>query len=45
MGALPAVMKMLRGIAMWLVWNVPLGRFAPHVFKFAIGAKKMRRVK
>jgi hypothetical protein len=30
---------MLRRFAMWLVWNVPLGRMAPHVMGFAMGSK------
>lgn len=25
--------------AMWLVWNVPLGGFAPRVFDFAMGQR------
>lgn len=29
----------LRRFAMWLVWNIPLGRAAPHVFGYAVGAK------
>lgn len=29
----------MRKIAMWLVWNVPLGGFAPMVFGFAVGKK------
>ena len=32
-------MKYLRTFAMWCVWNVPLGRFAPHVMGFAMGSK------
>jgi hypothetical protein len=35
-------MNILREIAMWLVLNVPLGKLAPHVFGFAIGAKPVR---
>lgn len=34
----------LRRLAMWIVWNVPCGRLAPHLFAFAIGAKSYRRV-
>jgi len=33
---------MMRRFAMWLVFNVPLGRFAPAVFGFAMGAKGKR---
>lgn len=29
----------MRKFAMWLVWNVPIGRFAPKVLDFAIGKK------
>lgn len=32
----------MRRIALWLVFNVPLGRLAPHVFGFAVGAKPVR---
>ena len=32
----------LRGIAWWLVFNVPLGQFAPYVFGFAIGSKPVQ---
>lgn len=35
----------MKSIAMWLVWNVPLGRLAPHVLAFALGAKNYRRGK
>lgn len=35
----------MRRIAMWLVWNVPLGRFAPAVFGFALGAKHRKEKK
>jgi hypothetical protein len=31
---------MLRKLAMWAVWNLPLGRYAPQVFGFAVGSKK-----
>lgn len=31
-----------RRAAMWAVWNMPLGRFAPAVFGFAIGSKGRR---
>lgn len=34
--------KLLRRFAMWLVWNIPLGRFAPHVLGFAVGSKGVR---
>lgn len=30
---------MFRKIAMWMVWNVPLGRFAPAVMGFAMNSK------
>lgn len=29
----------MRKIAMWLVWNVNLGRLAPHVLGFALSSK------
>lgn len=31
-----------RRVAMWLVWNVPLGRFATAFFDFAMGQKGRR---
>lgn len=37
-----AMLFPFRRLAMWLVWNVRLGRFAPHVFGFAIGRKGRR---
>ena len=36
------LLKPLQSFAMWLVWNVPLGRFAPHVFAFAMGSGKYK---
>lgn len=33
----------LRGVAMWMVFNIPLGRLAPYVFGFAIGSKPARK--
>ena len=35
-------MKQIRKIALWAVWNIPLGRFAPHVLGFALNSKPMR---
>ena len=32
-----------RAFCMWLVWNVPLGRLAPHVMHMAAGGGKMRK--
>ena len=34
-------MNILRDAALWLVFNVPMGRAAPYVFGFAIGAKPL----
>lgn len=39
----PLRMKWLRSMSMWLVWNVPLGRFAPNVMGFALGSKPQKR--
>lgn len=33
---------MLKRFLIWLVWNVPLGRLAPHVFNLAMGQKGRR---
>lgn len=35
-------MSMLRELAMWVVWNVPCGRLAPHLFGFAMGSKPIK---
>lgn len=32
-------LSMMKRIAMWLVWNAPLGRLAPWVFGFVIGRR------
>jgi hypothetical protein len=37
-------MRWIRSIAMWLVFHVPMGRAAPHVFHFALGSKGYRVV-
>ena len=29
----------MRKFAMWIVWNVPIGRLAPWLFGFAMGSK------
>ena len=34
----------MRKVAMWLIHNVPLGFLAPHIFAFAIGCKKYRKI-
>lgn len=35
----------LRRIAMWMVWNVPLGRYAVNGFDFAMGQKGKKVLK
>lgn len=35
----------MKKMAMWLVNHVPLGRLAPHVFAFAIGARAYKRAR
>jgi len=37
-------MSFLRAAAGWIVWNVPCGWLAPHLFGFSVKVKK-RRVK
>lgn len=32
-------MSWTRSIAMWMVWNVPLGRFAPALMGYAMQSK------
>jgi len=36
-------MGRMKNLAMWLINNVPLGRLAPYVLGYAIGAKKWKR--
>jgi len=36
-------MKYFRKIAMWVVWNIPVGKYAPTLFGFAIGSKGRKR--
>lgn len=38
-------MMHFRKIAMWLIFNIPMGKIAPIVFGFAIGAKHIKRIK
>ena len=33
----------MRKIAMWIINNIPVGRLAPHIFGFAIGATNWKR--
>jgi hypothetical protein len=33
--------KLLQQLAMWVIWNVPIGAAAPHVFAFALGSKEV----
>lgn len=33
------MLKMLRWLAMWILWNVPVGKLAPHLLGFALGSK------
>lgn len=35
-------MNALRSFAMWLVWHVPIGRLAPRLMGFALGASGKR---
>ena len=38
-------MRVWQRFCMWMVWNVPLGRLAPHVFHMGLpGGTRMRRV-
>jgi hypothetical protein len=41
-GATKRGLALFTRVAMWLVWNVPLGRAAPYVLGLAIGAKPCR---
>jgi len=34
----------MRKIAMWLINNIPLGKLAPHIFGYAIGATSWAKV-
>jgi len=33
------LIRFTRSLAMWMVWNVPLGRLAPHVMGYAMNSK------
>ena len=33
----------MRKIAMWIIYNIPIGRLAPCIFAYAIGVKKWKR--
>ena len=37
-------MKLLKSIVGWMLWNVPLGRFAPKLMGFYLGSKPLKRV-
>lgn len=37
------LMGHLRGLAMWVVWNVPCGALAPRLMAFALNCK-MKKV-
>ena len=37
------VMTWLRSAAMWMVWNVPLGNFAPKLMGFAMNSKPVKK--
>lgn len=37
-------MKCLRSAALWIVWNIPVGSFAPHLMAFALRSKGYKRV-
>lgn len=32
----------VRRLAMWIVWNIPCGRLAPHLLGFAMSSKPVR---
>ena len=32
----------IQRIVFWMIWNVPLGRLAPHLLGWAMGAKPVR---
>lgn len=36
---------MIRRLAIWLVWHVPLNRFAPRVLAFGLGSRRYKRIK
>lgn len=37
-------MQLIRSAAMWIVWNVPIGSFAPMLMSFALNSTKCSRV-
>jgi len=40
---MPALRRLIRRLAMWLFWHVPLGPLAPWVLGIALGSKPQRR--
>ena len=35
-------MKFIRSVAVWMLWNVPLGKLAPALMAFAVGSTKWK---
>ena len=35
-------MNLLRSVAMWVVWNIPCGNFAPRLMGFALNSKPVK---
>ena len=38
-----AAHNLLQQLAMWVVWNIPIGAAAPYVFAFALGSKMLKK--
>ena len=36
------IMKFIRFVAGWMVWNIPCGKLAPHLMGFYLGCKPAR---
>ena len=35
-------MSLIRSVAMWVVWNIPCGNFAPRLMGFALNSKPVK---
>ena len=36
-------MNCIRSVAMWIVWNIPCGNFAPRLIGFAMNSKPVKK--
>ena len=36
-------MTCLRALALWVVWNIPIGKFSPYLMAFALNSQAVRK--